>query len=92
MSTADAGLDTVVAGLRCRDVLDDLSDLLDGALPAARVTAIQAHLAGCNRCAQFGGAIAQTLAHLRTALREPPPISSGQAAQLQDALRRVQGA
>lgn len=90
MATADAGLDTVVAGLRCRDVLDDLSNLLDNALDDARVSAIHAHLAGCDRCARFGGEIATTLASLRTALREPPPMAPDASQRLRDAVRRAQ--
>jgi anti-sigma factor RsiW len=62
---SDQGLDTMVAGVRCRDVLADLSDYLDGALAAARVEELQAHLAACSNCARFGGHIAQTLASLR---------------------------
>lgn len=41
----DHGLDTIVAGVRCRDVLADLSDFLDGALGAPRVAELQGHLA-----------------------------------------------
>jgi anti-sigma factor RsiW len=59
------GLDTIGAGVRCRDVLADLSDFLDGALPAERVAELQAHLAGCDNCAQFGGHITHTLTVLR---------------------------
>lgn len=62
------GLDTIVAGVRCRDVLADLSEYLDGALPGARVAQLQAHLAGCENCARFGGYVAGALAALQ---REP---------------------
>lgn len=62
---SDQGLDTIVAGVRCRDVLAELSDYLDGTLTPARVTELQAHLAGCENCARFGGHIARTLATLR---------------------------
>jgi anti-sigma factor RsiW len=69
---SDQGLDTIVAGVRCREVLDALSEYLDGLLPPARVTELQAHLAGCDRCARFGGDVARVLASLRDGLREPP--------------------
>lgn len=62
---SDHSLDTIVAGVRCREVLADLSDYLDGALPPARVGVLQAHLAECSNCARFGGHIAHTLATLR---------------------------
>lgn len=58
-------LDTIVAGVRCREVLADLSEYLDGALPPSRVVELQAHLAGCDNCARFGGHVADTLAALR---------------------------
>lgn len=64
----DHGLDTIVAGVRCRDVLAELSDYLDGTVPVERVGQLQAHLASCDRCAQFGGHIATTLAQLRSAM------------------------
>ncbi|GAB1344430.1 anti-sigma factor family protein [Gemmatimonas sp.] len=61
----DHSLETIVAGVRCREVLADLSDYLDGALTPARVEALQAHLAECSNCARFGGHVARTLAMLR---------------------------
>lgn len=67
---SDQGLDTFVAGVRCREVLDDLSDYLDGNLATTRVQELQAHLAACTNCARFGGHIARTLATLRGAV--PP--------------------
>ena len=57
-------LDRLVAGLRCRDVLADLSEFLDGNLAPERVTAIQAHLAGCDTCARFGGSVGEIVAAL----------------------------
>ncbi len=91
MSNADAGLDSVVAGLRCREVLDDLSDYLDGGLSPDRLVRIQAHLAGCDRCARFGGEVAETVTALRQTLQVPPPVDAPQAARIRAALRRVQG-
>lgn len=58
-------LDRLVAGLRCRDVLADLSEHLDGTLPAERVAAIEAHLAACDTCARFGGTVGALVAALR---------------------------
>ncbi|MCA0374911.1 MAG: zf-HC2 domain-containing protein [Gemmatimonadetes bacterium] len=67
----DLGLDTTVAGLRCRDVLDDLSAYLDGELPGERVARLDAHLRDCPRCARFGGDMARLLAALRDAVPLP---------------------
>jgi anti-sigma factor RsiW len=76
----------VVAGLRCREVLDDLSDYLDGALDAERVAAIRSHLAGCDRCARFGGDVAMLLDELRRGLSVPPGVPAGTAARLRERL------
>jgi anti-sigma factor RsiW len=82
-------LDREVAGLSCRDVLADLSDLLDGLLPASRVAAIHAHLAGCETCARFGGSVGAIVAALRAERTRVPTLGSDAL----DALRaRVQRA
>ena len=62
--------DRVVAGLRCREVLGGLSDYLDGLLPAALVSQVDAHLAACPTCARFGSDVGTILAALRAG--EPP--------------------
>jgi anti-sigma factor RsiW len=67
----DHGLDTEHAGIRCREVLAELSDYLDGDLPAARVAALQAHLSRCARCARFGGSVAGVLTALRAGVAQP---------------------
>lgn len=64
-------LDRVVGGVSCRDVLADLSEYVDGALPPSRVAAVQAHLAGCDRCERFGGRFASTVGALRRSLAVP---------------------
>lgn len=58
-------LDTVVAGLSCREVLHRLNDFLDGELPSAEVGRVTAHLAGCHTCEQFGGRVGSLIATLR---------------------------
>jgi anti-sigma factor RsiW len=67
----DHGLDTIVAGVRCRDVLADLSGFVDGELPIGRIAELQAHLAACDRCTRFGGDVTRLLHALRDGLREP---------------------
>lgn len=66
-------LDRIVAGISCREVLADLSDFLDGALPDGRVAQLRAHLAECAQCAQFGAEVTATLQALRDG---QPPISA----------------
>ena len=61
-----------VAGIRCGEVLEDLSDYLDGELPAGRVRQIEEHLAGCDWCERFGGDFARSVARLRERLAPPP--------------------
>lgn len=67
----EQGLETIVGGIRCRDVLAELSDYLDGALAPRRVAELQGHLAGCPNCARFGGHIARTLTMLQAACTAP---------------------
>ncbi|MBL0170047.1 MAG: zf-HC2 domain-containing protein [Gemmatimonadaceae bacterium] len=92
MSATDTGLDTVIAGVRCRDVLADLSEFLDGQLSSERVATLRAHLAACDRCARFGGDVSAALGALRANLRVPPPLAPEQTAQLRTSLRQAQSA
>ena len=85
----DQGLDTIVAGVRCRDVLADLSEYVDGQLNAERVSALQGDLAACDRCANFGGHVMNLLQSLRAGLAEPPALDSGSAARLRDRLASI---
>jgi len=64
--------DRSVAGLRCSEVLDDLSDYLDGELPEPRVRRIQAHLRDCDWCERFGGDFSAAVTSLRAGLASPP--------------------
>lgn len=54
-----------VAGIRCGEVLAELSDFLDGELPAERRAQVVAHLQGCEVCERFGGAFADAIHALR---------------------------
>lgn len=78
-------LNRVAAGLRCRDVLEDLSELLDGALPPERVAAIHAHLAVCDACARFGGRVGEIVATLRASA----PVAPFEDGRLHGLLARV---
>ncbi len=65
----------LVAGLRCRDVLADLSAYLDGELPEERRERLEAHVRGCDLCTRFGGEFGATVTRLRASLGvapEPP--------------------
>lgn len=69
--------DRLVGGIRCGEVLEDLSAYVDGQLPPDRVALIQAHLRGCDWCETFGGRFASAVALLRTHLDVPEPLPPG---------------
>lgn len=71
-----------VAGLWCGQVLEGLSDYLDGALSPEQVAAVEAHLAGCPLCARFGVDVQRTLAAVRE-MAPPEDLPPGVEARLQ---------
>ncbi len=77
----------VVGGLSCRDVLNDLSDYLDGQLPAVRREQVDTHLRGCPVCEQFGGEFGAAIAALRRSLAQPEPPEEGVVLRLRARLR-----
>lgn len=83
----DPRFERTVAGVRCGEVLAELSDFLDGALPPARVAALQAHVAECHACARYGADVADALARLRAGLAEPPALAGAVAERLRVQLR-----
>lgn len=60
--------DRSVAGIRCTEVLADLSDYFDGELSDRRAQQIEAHLAGCDWCERFGGDFSAAITALRQEL------------------------
>ena len=54
-----------VAGVRCGEVLAELSDYLDDDLPEGRRNQLQAHLCGCEACERFGSQFADAIRLLR---------------------------
>ncbi len=81
-------LDRIVAGLRCREVLADLSDFLDEELPVGRTEQIRAHLRGCDWCERFGGEFAGMVARFRRALAQADALEPGVERRLHERLRR----
>lgn len=86
-----ADLYRVVAGLRCIDVLDRLSDYLDGDLSMEERVRVEDHLRGCDRCERFGGQMASIVGSLRETLREPDPLEEAVAQRLQERLKKELG-
>ena len=75
-------LEREVAGIRCFEVLAQLSDYLDGALPEAGCERLEAHVRGCDECARFGGRFSATVTALRENLGPPPALPETVAARL----------
>lgn len=76
----------VVGGLSCGQVLDRLSDYLDGELGADARAAVEEHLRGCDGCARFGGEFRATVRALRDHLRASPAPPSSVRRRLVEAL------
>lgn len=89
-----ADLDREVAGVRCREVLAELSAHLDGELAPERVRQLEAHVRGCDWCERFGGRFSGVVTRFREALAEPAPLPQGVGARLRarlDVVRRAEG-
>lgn len=83
-----SALDRDVAGIRCREVLGELSDYLDGELSDDRVAQINAHLRGCGNCERFGGRFGALITVIRKFLSDPPPLDEAVEQGLHDSLKR----
>jgi anti-sigma factor RsiW len=81
----------MVAGIRCIEVLERLSDYLDGDVTLDERTRIEAHLRGCDQCERFGGRMSSIVKTLRETLKEPEPLEDGVARRLQDRLKKELG-
>jgi anti-sigma factor (TIGR02949 family) len=75
----------VVGGLSCSQVLDRLSDYLDGELSPEEKQRVEDHLRGCDGCARFGGEFKGTVQALRSHLLRAPPAP----VHVQERLRRA---
>jgi hypothetical protein len=75
-----------VAGITCIGVMDALSAYADGDIDRALAMRIEAHVAGCRRCGQFGTGFVQLLQVMRTRLRDAEPVPRDVAARLRAAL------
>lgn len=71
-----------VAGLTCAQVMAALSDYADGDVPADLRARIEAHVAGCRQCEQFGAGFTALLAGMRRELAPPDPLDDDVAARL----------
>lgn len=78
----------LVGGLYCFDVLDRLSDYLDGELGAEARQDIEAHLSGCDECTRFGGEFGAVITALRERLGVGADVPAEVARRLDDSLRK----
>lgn len=80
-----------VAGMRCSEVLDLLSDYLDGDLAPERRAQLAAHLQGCDACERFGGIFGSALRALRQEAAPPAQEPAGVFDRLGAQLRKATG-
>lgn len=86
-----ADLNRIVAGIRCIEVLELLSDYLDGDVSLEDRGRIEAHLRRCDQCERFGGRMASVVKSLRKTLKDPDPLDGDVARRLRDRLERELG-
>jgi anti-sigma factor RsiW len=76
----------LVGGLKCFEVLERLSDYLDGELAVAEKTKVEAHLAGCDECTRFGGEFGKVVTTLRQTLGAQDDAPAAAVKRLDEAL------
>lgn len=76
----------VAGGVDCGVVLGRLGAYLDRELSVAALAEVEAHVAGCLRCGEFGGRYAATVARLRERLRQPSGLDPEVRGRLRAAL------
>ncbi len=67
---------------RCRTLIAQLNDYLDGDLPPDLCAELEAHLAGCPDCRVVLGTLNQTVQILHTLDAVPPPLPADLEARL----------
>jgi len=77
-----------VAGMRCGEVLAELSDYFDGDLAAVRREQLEAHLRGCKVCERFGSQFTDAVRALRQGGQERPPGTAAVFERLRARLER----
>lgn len=75
-------------GLACGEVLTVLGSYVDGELPAAERTRVDAHLRGCTVCERFGGRYAAVVEGARQRLGAAPSLDPAQLERIRRALAR----
>jgi len=78
-----------VGGMRCGEVLAELSDYLDGDLEGERRAQVEAHLHGCDVCERFGSSFSAVLQALRQSSLSPTAEEPAVYERLQARLERA---
>jgi anti-sigma factor RsiW len=74
--------------LSCKEVVELVSDFIDGALPPGLRVRMEAHLTGCDPCIEYVGQIRATVA--LAAQTTPDPIDPATSSNLIDLYRTWQ--
>ena len=82
-------IERTVAGIRCSEVLEVLSDYVDGELPPDQARRVTAHVQRCDWCERFGGRFAGIVAALRRELGHADALAPDVEARLRAALEQV---
>jgi len=75
-----------VAGLTCSQVMAALSDYAEGEAPAELRAQIEAHVAGCRQCEQFGAGFMALLEGMRRHLGPPEAVEDAVVARVRAAI------
>ncbi len=78
--------DRRVGGLWCHEVLERLSDYVDGELSEPERQQIDDHLRECDTCERFGGRFAESIRVIRESLQSPGPLEDQVSERLHRAL------
>ena len=84
-----------IAGIRCIEVLNRLSEYLDGELPEEVRAAIDRHLETCGQCESFGLRFTATIQALRKEMATADPVGGEAAGRIRrsvlNALNEIEG-
>lgn len=75
--------------MTCNELVDVVTDYLEGALPPAGRARVERHLGGCESCTVYVAQLRGTIARLGTLVTEP--LSPAARAGLLDAFRARRG-
>lgn len=76
-----------VAGLTCSAVMAALSEFVEGGLSQQRRAHIEAHVAECDWCRQFGEDFVRLLEAMRRQMAAPRPVPDGVLHNLRNVLK-----